>query len=66
MNQNEDNYLKNTFSIEKAPLSDYNYKIYNRSSSKIDIEKAHYEAELLLDQEEKFFYYEKSIYVPKN
>jgi len=52
MNQNEDNYLKNTFSIEKAPLSDYNYKIYNRSSSKIDIEKAHYEAELLLDQEE--------------
>ena len=47
------NSLKNSFSIRRAPTSNYNNYIYNRAyTTKIDIEKAHYEAELLLDEEE--------------
>ena len=47
------NSLKNSFSIKRAPTSNYNNYIYNRANTtKIDIEKAHYEAELLLDEEE--------------
>ena len=45
------NPLKNALTIKKAPTSNYNNQIYKRSStSKFDIEKAHYEAELLLDE----------------
>ena len=49
------NYLKNSLTIKRAPTSNYNNQIFNRAnSSKIDLEKAHYEAELLLDEEDDF------------
>ena len=47
------NYIKDSFTLKKAPTISYNNQIYNRSNtSKFDIEKAHFEAELLLDEEE--------------
>ena len=47
------NYLKKTLSIKRAPTTTYNNQIYRRTStSKIDLEKAHYEAEMLLDEED--------------
>jgi len=47
------NYLKNALSLRRAPTSKYNNQIYRRATtSRIDIEKAHYEAELLLDEED--------------
>ena len=47
------NSIMNSISLKKSPTSDFNRKIFNRSNTtKIDIEKAHYEAKLLLDEEE--------------
>ena len=46
------NSLKNSLTLRRAPTSNYNYEIFNRASTKIDLEKAHYEAQLLLDEEE--------------
>ena len=44
-------YLKNTFRLNKAPTSNYNKQIFRRDiTNKLDIEKAHYEAELLLSE----------------
>ena len=46
-------YLNNALSIKRAPTTTYNNQIYRRTStSKIDLEKAHYEAEMLLDEED--------------
>ena len=45
------NSLKNSLTLRRAPTSNYNYEIFNRTSTKIDLEKAHYEAQLLLDEE---------------
>ena len=45
--------LNNLTSLKKAPTLKYNKTIYNRShTTKIDIEKAYYEAKLLLEEEE--------------
>ena len=50
------NSIMNSISLKKSPTSDFNRKIFNRSNTtKIDIEKAHYEAKLLLDEEEDSF-----------
>ena len=50
------NSIMNSISLKKLPTSDFNRKIFNRSNTtKIDIEKAHYEAKLLLDEEEDSF-----------
>ena len=48
------NSLKNALTLKRAPTSFYNNHIYQRAKiiSKFDIEKAHYEAELLLDEED--------------
>ena len=46
-------YLKNTLSIKRAPTTSYNNQIYRRASTtRIDIEKAHYEAESLMDEQD--------------
>ena len=45
--------LKNSLSLRRAPTSNYNYEIFNRANTtKIDLEKAHYEAELLLEEDD--------------
>ena len=50
------NSIMNSISLKKSPTSDFNRKIFNRSNTtKIDIEKAHYKAKLLLDEEEDSF-----------
>ena len=50
------NSIMNSISLKKSPTSDFNRKIFNRSNTtKIDVEKAHYEAKLLLDEEEDSF-----------
>ena len=47
------NSIMNSISLKKSPTSDFNRKIFNRSNTtKIDKEKAHYEAKLLLEEEE--------------
>ena len=46
------NPLKNALTIKRAPSVLYNNQIYRKATTKFDIEKAHYEAELLLDEEE--------------
>ena len=47
------NYIKDSITLKKAPTLAYNNQIYNRAyTTKFDIEKAHFEAELLLDEEE--------------
>ena len=46
------NPLKNALTIKRAPSVLYNNQIYHKATTKFDIEKAHYEAELLLDEEE--------------
>ena len=49
------NPLENSLTLKKAPSSNYNNQIFRRATSrasKFDIEKAHYEAELLLDEED--------------
>ena len=47
------NYIKDSLTLKKAPTIKYNNQIYNRSNTtKFEIEKAHYEAELLLEEEE--------------
>ena len=56
INRNENKLFKNSFenilTLKKAPTSNFNNQIFNRSgTSKIDFEKAHYEAELLLEEE---------------
>ena len=46
-------YIKDSLTLKKAPTISYNQKIYNKAkTTQIDIEKAHYEAELLLDEED--------------
>ena len=46
-------FIKKGLSLKKAPTSKYNQKIFEkRVSTKIDLEKAHYEAELMLDEED--------------
>ena len=46
-------YIKDSLSLKKPPTAYYNQKLYNKTkTNQIDIEKAHYEAELLLDEEE--------------
>ena len=51
--QNFKKNLQKTMTLKKAPYSDYNYRIFSRSiTNKMDLEKAHYEAELLLQEEE--------------
>ena len=46
-------YLNNALSIKRAPTTKYNKQIYRRAATtRIDIEKAHYEAELLMDEED--------------
>ena len=46
------NYIKDSLTLKKAPTLKYNNQIYNRSNTtKFDIEKAHFEADLLLDEE---------------
>ena len=44
--------LKNYLSLKRAPTSNYNFEIFNRHNTKIDLEKAHYEAELLLKEDD--------------
>ena len=44
--------LKNYLSLKRAPTSNYNFEIFNRHNTKIDLEKAHYEAELLLEEDD--------------
>ena len=44
--------IKKAVSLTKSPTAEYNYQILKHSNSKIDMEKAHYEAELLLEEEE--------------
>ena len=47
--------LKDNLTIKRAPTSSYNNQIFKRlksSHTKFDIEKAHYEAELLLDEQD--------------
>ena len=49
------NPLKNALTLKRAPTSDYNNQIFQRltsTASKFDIEKAHYEAEQLLEEED--------------
>ena len=44
-------YIKNSFRLNKAPSPNYNKQIFRRdASNQIEIEKAHYEAELLLSE----------------
>ena len=46
-------YIKNIFRLKRVPVSNYNKQIYGRASSnKWDIERAKYQSELLLEQEE--------------
>ena len=46
-------FIKKGLSLKRAPTSKYNQKIFEkRVSTKIDLEKAHYEAELMLDEED--------------
>ncbi len=46
-------YMSNIFRLKKVPVANYNKQIYRRASSnKWDIERAKYQAELLLEQEE--------------
>ena len=57
--------LKNYLSLRRAPTSNYNFEIFNRSNTaKIDLEKAHYEAELLLEEADSPS--KRIIYVPKS
>ena len=54
--------LKENLSIKRAPSIGYNKIIYKKSnSSKIDLEKAHYEAELLLEEGDYYSNLEKQI-----
>ena len=48
------NSLKNALTLKRAPTSYYNKHIYQRAITvgKFDIEKAHYQAEILLDEED--------------
>ena len=47
------NYIKNNFRLTRAPVSNYNKQIFKRASSNIwDIERAHYQADLLLKEKE--------------
>ena len=43
-------YIKNGFRFNKAPVSDYSKQIFKRTSNICDIERAHYQAELVLDE----------------
>ena len=44
-------YIKKTFSLNKAPTSDYNKQIFKKAiTNKWDIERANYQANLLLDE----------------
>ena len=61
------NYIKDSFTLKKAPTLTYNNQIYNRSNtSKFDIEKAHFEAELLLDEDDSQFRKNESIFERKS
>ena len=46
-------YMRNILQLKRVPVANYNKQIYRRASSnKWDIERAKYQAELLLEQEE--------------
>ena len=48
--------LRNSISIKRELTSGYNHKIFNRANtSYFDIEKAHYEAQLLLEDNEEVY-----------
>ena len=44
--------LKDVITLKRAPTTSYNPYILRNNTSKIDLEKAHYEAELLLNEED--------------
>ena len=47
------NYIRDSLTLKKAPTLTFIKQIYNRSNTTLfDKEKAHYEAELLLNEEE--------------
>ena len=50
------NSFRNSISLKKELSSGYNHKIFNRANTTyFDIEKAHYEAELLLEDDEETY-----------
>ena len=50
------NSFRNSISLKKELTSGYNHKIFNRANTTyFDIEKAHYEAELLLEDDEETY-----------
>ena len=50
------NDIRNSVSLKKELVSGYNHKIFNRANTTyFDIEKAHYEAELLLEDNEEAY-----------
>ena len=46
------NAIQNSMTIKRAPTSNYNYLLKHSITNRIDYEKAHYEAELLLNEED--------------
>ena len=61
------NSLLNAITLKRAPTSWYNKKIYRRGiSERIDFEKAHHEAELLLDEEDENIMNRQSMFKRKN
>ena len=52
--ENKNKKIKNTLKViltfKRAPTTSYNHQIFRKNTSKIDLEKAQYEAELLLNK----------------
>ena len=48
------NEMQEAIALKRAPTSNYNYLLKYSISNRINYEKSHYEADLLLDEEDDF------------
>ena len=53
--------LDNDLNLKRAPTRSYNHKFYRRATTRFDLEKADYEAELMMEEDESANLYNQSI-----
>ena len=58
--------LDNDLNLKRAPTRSYNHKFYRRATTTFDLEKAHYEAELMMEEDESVNLYNQSMFQRKH
>ena len=60
------NHVENELCIKRAPTRGFNHKLLRRATTTFDLQKAHYEAELLMEEGESSYLYNQSMFKRKH